>query len=101
MEKTFYDCLKKDVKSTKTICEEEGFIRYFGSLNCFYLTFKSYEEVVKVLEEKYPNEHILDSKTKRFIIKRANKEVLIYVDSPKTVFCFGDNNICFPVDCFL
>ena len=100
--KKFRELKVRDLEFKSEEDLKERFIRMYGSVHCKYLTFKSANEVIKELMKANPDP--LDRKSKEFIVKHSNKEVLCYILDPygnTDIFVFGDNNIPFNTECFI
>lgn len=87
-----------------SLTEEEKFIYNYGSFNCKYLKLKSFEECWKSFKEVYPSEDFSE-KDIQFLKDHSNKEVLCYVmfgfwERPD-IFIYSDDNISFPIECFV
>lgn len=99
------DLVQKEHGFKFNLYTEEGFVSFYGAVNCTRLVFKSFSEVIKIMNEKDPT-CLLEKSEKKFILDNSNKEVLCYLcgndfHSPTDIFVFGDNNIAFSADCFL
>lgn len=90
------DCDSNMSISTDT---KDGFISFYGWVNCKYLTFKSHNDVINELNKEYPDLELIRCE-KDFIIKNSHKEVLCYLSSEKDIFVFNNDDIAFTPNCF-
>lgn len=98
--------IRKEPPYNPNINNEARFIFMHGWYNCRILRFKNASATLKILKSTYP-ELILNKKEKHFILKHSNKDVLCHVhnrysiDDNQSIIVYGDNNIVFPVECFI
>ena len=92
--------ITKKIYSNLNLNTEEGFMNFYGAVNCGKAVLKSGYEVLQILEKEYPKTP-LTVKAKLFIIRNSGSEVLFQSNHENEFFLFGEDDIPFTRDCFI